>query len=302
MEVFELSTMQRTEIKENTIVALGTFDGCHLGHGSVFQNAFYESKKRGVKSVVYTFDGLVRQDKKALFTLEERIKHIKKCGIDYIAIESFEKIKNMSGERFFDSILKGKLKSIGACCGFNYRFGVGASLGCEELKMLYEKSGGSVVISPEITADNMVISSTHLRKLIENGEVELASKYMPPYPVYAEVVQGKRLGRQMGFPTINQKIPENKVVPRHGVYITEAYIGENAMPAITNVGTRPTVDGENKNINMETYILDFDGNLYLSYVNIVFRKFLRSERKFDSVNELKEQISKDLIEARKYFK
>lgn len=302
MEVFELSTMQRTEIKENTIVALGTFDGCHLGHAAVFQNAFYESKKRGIKSVVYTFDSLVKQDKKALFTLEERIKHIKKYGIDYIAIESFEKVKNMTGEEFFDSVLKGELKSIGACCGFNYRFGVGASLGCENLKTMYEKSGGSVVISSEITADNTAISSTYLRKLIENGEVELASKYMPPYPVYAEVVQGKRLGRQMGFPTINQKIPKNKVVPKHGVYITEAYIGENAMPAITNVGTRPTVDGENENVNMETYILDFDGNLYLSYVNIVFRKFLRSERKFDSVNSLKEQISKDLVEAKKYFK
>ena len=302
MEVFELSTMQRTEIKQNTIVALGTFDGCHIGHASVFQNTFYEAKKKGVKSVVYTFDSLVRQGKKSLFTLEERIKHIKKYGIDYIAIESFNNVKNMSGEEFFNNILKGELKSIGACCGFNYRFGNGASLGCEDLKRLYEKIEGSVIISPEITADKTIISSTYLRKLIENGEVELASRYMPPYPVYAEVIEGKKLGRQIGFPTINQKIPKSKVVPKHGVYITEVYIGENAMPAITNVGTRPTVDGDNENINIESYILDFNGNLYLSYVNVVFRKFLRSERKFDSINELKKQISEDLNEAKKYFK
>lgn len=302
MEIFELKTMKRTEIKENTIVALGTFDGCHFGHASVFQNAFYESKKKGVKSVVYTFDAAFKDGKKSIFTLEEKIKHIKKYGIDYIAVESFEKIKDMRGKDFFEGVLRGKLNSIGACCGFNYRFGKNAECGPDDLKEFYENIGGSVVISSKIMAENIPLSSTYLRNLIENGEVELASKYMPPYPVYAQVVEGKKLGRTMGFPTINQKIPEGKIVPKHGVYITEAYVGENALPSITNVGTRPTVDGENENVNMETYILGFDGNLYMSYVEIVFRKFLREEIRFESTVELKKQIDKDLEKAREYFR
>ena len=302
MEIFDLKTMAKCEIKENTIVALGTFDGCHLGHASVFQNAFYESKKRGVKSVAYTFDTLVKSDKKSLFTLEEKIKHIKKYGIDYIAIESFEKIKDMSGEAFFEKILLKELKSIGACCGFNYRFGTGANCTAENLKELYQKSGGSVVISPKIMAKDTPLSSTYLRSLVENGEVELLSSYMPPYSVYAKVQQGKRLGRTIGFPTINQQIPSEKVIPKRGVYITESYIGENAIPSITNVGVRPTVDGKDAEINMETYIMGFEGNLYMSYVQVVFRKFLREEIKFDSLEKLTEQISKDLEEAKGFFR
>ena len=302
MEILDLKTMAKTEIKENTIVALGNFDGCHIGHASVFQNAFYEAKKKGVKSVAYTFDTLNKGEQKSLFTLDEKISHIRKYGIDYIAIESFENVKNLSCDEFYSRVLLGELRCIGASCGFNYRFGKGAQGDCEKLRSLFEKNGGSVAISPKITADDVVISSTYLRSLIENGEVESACRFMPPYGVYAEVIQGKKLGRTLGFPTINQQIPMEKVVPKRGVYITEAYIGENSIPAITNVGVRPTVDGQDAQVNMETYVIGYNGDLYGSYIKVVFRKFIRNEKRFESINELKEQIDKDLEKAKEFFR
>lgn len=300
MKVYDLNTMQITQIKENTVVALGTFDGFHLGHASVFKNAFYEAKKRRLKSVVYTFLDNPKSVAKIL-TLEEKLSLFKNFGIDYVALDSFDDVKDMSGEDFVKDVLLGQLQVCCACCGFNYRYGKGASKNAEDLRQMLEKVGGSVVISEKISIGSQTLSSTKLRKMIEDGLVGEIQAYMPPYSIYARVEEGKRLGRKMGFPTINQYIPTGKVVPKNGVYITECYIGEDTYPSITNVGVRPTVDGLSSPVNVETHIIGYDGILYGSYIKVVFREFIRDEQKFDSIDELKAQIARDTELAKRYF-
>ncbi|MBR2444427.1 MAG: riboflavin biosynthesis protein RibF [Clostridia bacterium] len=302
MEIYQLETMQKCEITENTIVALGTFDGCHRGHASVLMNAFYESKRKGLKSVAYTFSAIPRgQDIKSLMTTEEKIKEIKKYGIDYIAIEDFDSVKGLTPKEFYEQILRGKLKAQGASCGFNYRFGKNASGNGQMLEEFFENDGGSVVISEKVPLENQALSSTILRKMVEEGDVEGVKNYMPPYSIFSKVEEGKKLGRQLGFPTINQQIPKTKAVPKRGVYIAECYIGEDTYPCVTNVGVRPTVE-TGASVNVESHIIGFSGDLYGSYIRVVFHKYLRGERAFGSVEELKAEIEKNAKQAKEYFK
>lgn len=301
MTVFELKTMQACEITEPVIVALGVFDGCHLGHASVLRNAFYKAKELKIKSLVYTFDSMPMKEGGFIFTLDEKIRAIRKFGIDYIAIDSFERVKELSGKRFFEEVLTDRLKSVGACCGFNYRFGKGAECDALELKSFFENNGGSVQISEKIMYGDTPISSTLMKSKIQSGEVEELLMYATPYSIYAEVERGKGLGHKMGFATINQKIPYGKVVPKLGVYITECEIGEDVYPCITNVGFRPTTDGEGSFLNVETHIIGFNDNLYSSYVRVNFYKYVRSEMKFRCVEELFAQIERDKQSAVEYF-
>ncbi len=304
MVTYNLRTMQVCEIKEDTVVALGTFDGCHLGHASVFKNAFYEAKKRKASLVAYTFfDSPKTKDGKPvakLLTLEEKLSAFRGFGADYVALDDFEDVKNMSGEDFVKTVLRDKLHVVCACCGFNYRFGKNASMNAEDLKREVEKTGGSVLISEKILLGNEPLSSTKLREMVENGMVGEIQAYMPPYSIYAIVEEGKHLGRRLGFPTINQRIPAGKVIPKRGVYITECYIGEDTYPAVTNVGVRPTVDG-NDILNVESHIIGYDGMLYGSYIKVVFREFIRDEMQFDSLDALTKQVNLDIERSKNYF-
>ena len=300
MIAYDLKTMQACDVSQSTVVALGTFDGCHLGHASVLRECFYMAKSLGVKSLVYSFDTIPKGEC-AILTLEEKIKAIRKFGIDYVVIDSFDEVRALDGKEFYEHVLKGALKSIGASCGFNYHFGRGASCGTEELCSLFEKDGGSVHISPKITHQGEVVCSTLIRRKIENGEVEDILEYMMPYSIYAGVRIGKGLGKKFGIATVNQEIPMGKVIPKTGVYITECEIGEDVYPSVTNVGYRPTTDGENSYLNVETHIIGYEGNLYSSYIRVNFYKYLREEKRFESFDALKEQISRDICKAKEYF-
>ena len=250
MTVYDLKTMQKCEIKENTVVALGTFDGCHLGHAAVLRSAFYKAKANGIKCVAYTFDTSEAKGQELLLTLEEKIKAIKGFGIDYVAIEQFENIRSLSASEFVNGVLFDKLRAAHAACGFNYRFGKGASATALDLREFFENVGGSVDISKKITCNGIAVSSTSLREMVKNGDVEGVMSCMRPYSLYSLVESGKGMGKKMGFATINQSIPDCKVKPKTGVYITECEIGEDVYPAVTNVGYRPTTDGENNRLNV----------------------------------------------------
>ena len=300
MKILDLKTMQQCEISENTVVALGTFDGCHLGHTSVLSRAFLEAKRLKAKTVAYTFS-TIPKNASAILTLDEKIRRIRNCHIDYVAIDEFESVKEKSGEEFVNEVLFGRLRAVYAVCGFNYRFGKGASCGAENLTEMLEKNGGSVAICDKVVYEDKTVSSTLIRELIQDGEVEAILPFSCPYSVYARVELGKQLGRTIGIPTINQIIPDQKIKPKRGVYITECEIGEDVYPSITNVGVRPTVESSGVE-NMETHIIGYDGILYSSYVRVNFYKRLRDEMTFDSLDSLKEQIALDISEAKKYFK
>lgn len=305
MKIYDLQTMQECEINSDTAVALGTFDGCHLGHMSVIRSAYLKAKSLKIKSLVYTFDEIPKSKAdnqiKAILTIEEKIKFIRKSGIDYIAIDSFDSIKDIEGNAFVESILKSRLKAKCVSCGYNYRFGKNAKYTGEDLKAFFKNDGECVDICQKVSVNNEDVSSTLIRKKINNGSVEDILEYSTPYSIYSKVIEGKKLGRTIGIPTINQQIPKEKITPKKGVYITECEIGEDVYPSITNVGLRPTVENTDRE-NMETYIIGFNGNLYNSYIRVNFYKRLRDEIKFDSLNELKAQIEKDIEKAKAYFK
>lgn len=302
MTVYDLKTMQICKIQGRTAVALGTFDGCHLGHASVLRNAFYKAKELGIKSVAYTFDVPPAKEREMIHTLDEKIKAIAKFGIDYVAVESFDSVKDFDGEEFVENVLEGELGAVFAACGYNYRFGKGASCDAEDLAKFMEKIGGSVQISPKFEINGSPVSSTLIREKIKKGEMEQVAEYKGPYSVYAPVQRGKGMGKELGFATINQQIPNGKIVPATGVYITECEIGEDVYPSVTNIGYRPTTDGENSFLNMETHIIGYEGNLYLSSVRVNFYKRLRDEKRFDDISELIAQIEMDKQEAIDYFK
>lgn len=304
MKILDLLTMQECEVDSDTVVALGTFDGCHLGHVSVMRSAYLKAKSLKIKSLVYTFDKIPKSSNnseiKNIHTVEEKIKFIRNCGIDYVVVDDFNSVKDFEGDYFVEKILKEKLRAKSVCCGYNYRFGKNARYSGEKLKDFFKNSGESVEICPKVSVNDEDINSTLIRQKISNGEVDKILSYSPPYSVFAQVVEGKKLGRTIGLPTINQYIPEIKVTPQKGVYITECEIGENVYPSVTNVGTRPTVD-DNGRINMETHIIGYSGNLYHSYIRVNFYKKLRDEIKFSSLEELQKQIKADIEEAKWYF-
>ncbi len=298
MTVYDLKTMQICKIKENTVVALGTFDGCHSGHAAVLLNAFYKAKEMGIKSVVYTFDTSSLKGQELIMTLDEKIKAIKKFNIDYIAIEDFGRVRDLGGEEFVRNILIGELGAQYGVCGFNYCFGKGAMCTADDLRAFFE---GSVCISPQIAVENEIVSSTLIRERIKQGDVESVVRFSSPYSIYATVEKGKGMGKHMGMATINQLIPKDKVVPMVGVYITECEIGEDVYPSVTNVGYRPTTDGENERLNVETHIIGFSGELYGSSVRLNFYKRIRDEKRFDSVETLALQVEEDKKQAVDYF-
>ena len=300
--VYDLKNMQECEISDSTIVALGTFDGCHIGHMSVFRSAFLLAKKQGFKAIAYTFNTIPKAiATKSIMTLDEKIRFIRKSGLDYIAIDDFSSVKNMSGKEFVDTVLKQKLKAKGALCGYNYRFGKNASCTGEDLKRFFENGEECVDICGQVSLNNVPVSSTLIREKIENGDLEELLPLCPPYSVLSQVIEGKKLGRTIGIPTINQLIPKEKITPKRGVYITECEIGEDVYPAVTNVGTRPTVENDGFE-NMETYIIGYSGDLYYSYIRVNFYKRLRDEKKFNSLTDLKNQINSDIELAKQYFK
>ena len=305
MRILDLKTMQECEINESTIVALGTFDGCHLGHISVFRSAYLMAKKLKVKTVAYTFDAIPKSTNensiKSILTLDEKIKFIRKNQIDYIAIDDFSSVKNMDGAEFVNDILKEKLKAIGASCGYNYHFGKGAKYSGQDLSAFFENGDENIEICHKVSINDIPVSSTLIREKIKNGEVHELLSLCPPYSVYSQIIEGKRLGRTIGIPTINQLIPKEKITPKKGVYITECEIGEDVYPAVTNVGTRPTVENDGVE-NMETHIIGYDGDLYFSYIRVNFYRRLRDEIKFSSLEELKKQIKADIEKATEYFK
>ena len=303
---YDLKSMQICEIHEPTVVALGTFDGCHAGHMSVFNSCRALSRELGAKSAVFTFssspkDFFTGRTGACLFSLDEKIRAIRQSGIDFLCIEDFASIAELSATSFLNDILVGALHAIGACCGFNFKFGKGASSDAQNLRDFFENRGGCVRICDKITFEGHTVSSTFIKELIECGEIEKATAISRPYSIYAMVEHGKELGRTIGIPTINQKIPVGKVVPAKGVYITECEIGENVYPSVTNVGVRPTVDGDG-GMNIETHIIGYNGYLYGSYVRVNFYKKIRDERKFPSLDALKKEVQVNIQKAIEYFK
>ena len=276
-------------------VALGYFDGLHLAHRKIIDTVLKHSR-RFIPSV-FTFSGK-GLDENAIMTFDERLKALEDLGIQQVWAPNFEDIKNLTAEEFFYDFLIKKLNAKLLCCGFNFRFGKNHSGDVSLLKTLCEKTGVELIVIDEIKGT----SSTAVRQAIKDARCEDIKEMLGEYYfIKSQVVHGANLGSKVLFPTLNQRLNEQKLLPKKGVYVSKTVFNESEYYSVTNVGSKPTVDSDG-GIYAETHILDFNEDLYGKTVTVYLLKFLREEKKFESISELKTAMQKDISKTREYFK
>lgn len=290
----------------DTAVALGYFDGIHRGHRSVLSLAVRE-KQRGLSPVCFTFaqspkSVLSRTKETALMTANDKIKTLEALGIETTYQADFLSIMDMSEDEFVREILIGRLKAKRLFCGFNYHFGKNGSGNSESLKRLCKSYGAEVtVVPPEIQGDT-VISSSLIRELIADGEIRQANDMLCSRFGFSSVIEhGKRLGRELGTPTINQPLVKSLVVPKFGVYASAVTLENGKVYCgVSNIGIKPTVGGTAA--LCETWMPDYRGKeIYGQCADIRLIDFIRPERKFSGIDELKRAIVDNAVTARKIF-
>ncbi len=288
--------MNSTMFENKTAIALGFFDGLHLAHMQVIKPVIDAYRLNGFVPCVLLFDRhpqSVLSDSEVSFLLEEEKRNaiLNSLGVKTLFIE-FDGIKNLSPEEFVKNILIDKYNAGFVSCGYNYRFGKKAQGDVELLKNLGESYGFKVSVCENTKIDNESISSSAIRRAIQNGDILKANKMLGrPFSFSAEVFDGDHRGRLLGAPTINQYLPKGITVPKFGVYSSVVIIDSKERPAVTNIGNRPTFDGVS--VRSETYIIDYSGNLYGKTVEVHLFDFIRAEKKFSDANELKAQIARD---------
>lgn len=294
--------------KKSAVVTIGTFDGVHIGHKKILERIIFNAKKLHCESVLLTFfphPRMVLQDNSVvqlLNTVEEKTQLLEKTGIDNLIIHPFNKeFSRLSAEDFVKEILVNQLNIQKIIIGYDHRFGRNRTADINDLIRYGNEYGFEVEqISAQEVNDNAV-SSTKIRNAILEGNITLANAYLGyNYFFTGAVVKGKQLGRTIGFPTANIKISEDyKLIPKNGVYLVKSEYDSKTVFGLMNIGTRPTVNGTNQTI--EVFFLDFDKDLYNEKLSVEIIEFIRNEQKFDSLDDLKNQINKDKIFALNYI-
>ena len=289
------------------VMALGFFDGIHVGHAALINKIKQRAEETGAEPAVLTFDvhpdNLVFKKTVPLInSAEDRENILSRCfGIDDVVVIHFnQRVMHMDWQDFIDELID-EMNLRWIVVGHDFCFGYKGLGTAEKLKAYCAERGVGCDIIPAVCRDGVVVSSTLIRQLIETGEMEKANEYLGHPHTLTDVIRtGYHLGTKMGTPTINMSFPQGVIIPRHGVYAAKAYIDGQEYMSVTNVGIRPTVS-DSGNVNVESFLLDFCGNLYGHRARIDFYKFLRPERKFDDVNELAAQIMSDAQTTREYF-
>ena len=289
------------------VMALGFFDGIHVGHAALINKIKQRAEETGAEPAVLTFDvhpdNLVFKKSVPLInSAEDRENILSRCfGIDDVVVIHFnQRVMHMDWRDFIDELID-EMNLRWIVVGHDFCFGYKGLGTAEKLKAYCAERGVGCDIIPAVCRDGVVVSSTFIRQLIESGEMEKANEYLGHPHTLTDVIRtGYHLGTKMGTPTINMSFPQGVIIPRHGVYAAMAYIDGQEYMSVTNVGIRPTVS-DSGNVNVESFLLDFCGNLYGHRARIDFYKFLRPERKFDDVNELAAQIKSDAQTTREYF-
>jgi len=302
----QFDALDQIHIAENTVVALGNFDGVHKGHRELISRSVKSAEAAGMKSAVFTFSNHPRnllgngQEVKNILYPEDKAHILEHLGVDYMFNLPFTpEILALSPEAFVDELLIGHFHMKEAYCGYNFRFGKGAKGDVRTLTRLGLERGFGIHVMEPYLIDGEPVNSTMIRKLIESGHVDQCEKYLGRYySILGEVVVGNKLGKTLGFPTSNLILDESMVAPPNGVYITYCVYDGKRYPSITNVGEKPTIGSFEKNV--ETHIFNFDYELYGKKIRVEFLKRTRQEVKFGSVEELSRQITLDCINAKAY--
>jgi riboflavin kinase/FMN adenylyltransferase len=287
-----------------TAVAIGNFDGVHLGHQKILRFLILKAKQNRLKSLVLTFSPhpervLGRRPISMIQTLSQRLAGIKAQDIQAVLITAFDRrFSTLSTFRFVQEIIVRHLQAQEVIIGEDFRFGRNRSGDVKDLQRLGRRFGFMVYPIPAVIHQEQVVSSSQIRLLLTEGKIEHANALLGrPYEIEGEVIQGAARGRTLGFPTTNTRT-ENEILPV-GVFVTEAQISGKIYPSVTNIGSRPTFR-ENM-LQVESYLFDFQGNAYRKKITLRFLKKLRAERKFRTLSALVKQIQKDIAAAHDFF-
>lgn len=290
MEVYQ----SLSGIQVDTAIALGMFDGVHMGHRAVIDRTVAE-KANGLLPVVLTFSvdrsaPRRKQGTKRILTDRIRLEYLESIGVEVVEIPAFEEIKEYSPRDFVALILVKMLRAKTIACGFNFHFGKNAEGDVELLRTLCAEYGIRLVVVPALLDGGVPVSSTRIREALLGGDIELANEMLGcPYSIDFEVAHGMEIGRAIGIPTINQIYPEPYLIPQYGVYASYTMLEGKRYRSITNVGVKPTIEGERLPL-AETHIIGVDEHLYGQNVKVSFMRFLRGERKFESLDALSAEI------------
>ncbi len=292
-------------MKEKTIYALGFFDGVHVGHQALLAACRSLADSLGAKAGAVTFtahpDTLVLGSTPALInTSADRKMLLRQYHMDIVLELPFDRAMMAMPWRDFFRLLQETHGAAGLVCGEDFRFGNRGEGDSEKLRTACAEAGIPCVVVPQKKIGDTVVSSTHIRRLLEEGCMTEAVRFLGhPHMLTGQVVSGKQLGRTIGIPTANLAQPEGMVELRHGVYACKALVGGQEYLAVTNIGSRPTVNGNY--VTIEAHLLDFEGDLYGKYLSLWFYEFLRPERKFDSLESLQAEIRTNAAQTRKIF-
>lgn len=295
MEIIKLEQVKN--IKFNGLsVALGTFDGLHIGHMKLIEAV----KSYKGSSTVLTFDSLpsdvfiTNQKPMHLFTLEEKKAAFEKTGIDYLCVIPFDKKFASIDKGVFESLLMNRFSPINLVVGYNYTYGRHALGNVDTLKEFGSRHGCNVEIIPPVIFDGEPVSSTRIRECITAGSIEKANTLLGyNYSISGTVEKGDGIGSKLGFPTANIHIAKEKAIPLRGVYGVDVILKNNVYKGVCNIGVRPTVSDLSKE-SIEAHIIALSGDIYGENVTVIFNKRLRGEKKFGSAEELAEQIRRDI--------
>jgi len=280
-------------------IALGAFDGLHVAHAAVLRHA----AQSALAPAVLLFDEhplryLKGSAPPRLLTDEDRDAMLRAMGLEILKI-SFEEIMRYAPRRFVEEILLERLAAGALYCGFDYHYGLRGTGDAGLLRQLCEEYGIALTVVPRVEYRGAAVSSTRIRDALAAGEVEDAGAMLGrPFGYAFEVAQGERVGRGLGAPTINQAFAPGFAVPRYGVYASQAFVEEQWWASVTNIGLRPTRADRLLQARSETHIIGFAGDLYGQRVPVRLLRFLRPERKFGSLEELREQIGRDVAAGR----
>ena len=292
------------------VIALGFFDGVHKGHGALLRTVAQVADRLGAKPCAFTFDrsptaAITGQAVPLLSSVEDRVWLMRRYyGIEEVIVAPFDGMQKMDWQDFVSEYLQKELGAVHVVAGHDFHFGYMGKGNPQRLQEKCRELGMGCDIIQKVEQDGITISSTYIRTLIAQGEVERADQFLGhPHTLTNRVAHGKKIGTTtLGFPTVNLLIPQGVIVPAFGVYATRVWFDGQCRCAVTNVGVRPTVEDNDGHVTVEGFILDFDGDLYGHEIRMEFYQYLRPEQCFPSMDALAAEIRRNAQQTRDYFR
>ena len=294
--------------KQRRVIALGFFDGVHLGHGALLRRVAQRAKELDALPCAFTFDrspaaALTGRAVPLLTGVDDRTQLMRELyGIREVVVAPFEVMRQMDWQDFVEQYLQKELGAVHVVAGHDFHFGYKGEGDPRRLGEKCRELGMGCDVIPKVEIDGVAVSSTYIRALVEEGKMERAGWFLGhPHTLSGPVVHGSELGRTLGPPTANLLVPKGVIAPGFGVYATRVHLPDGTHPAVTNVGVRPTVSSQGRAVIVEPWILDYHGDLYGQNIRVEFHARLRPERKFPSLQALRDAIGENAAQTRAYF-